>query len=119
MADLKTYIENLYIKLEALFSGHPFIYLLFLIVLSFIFAKIIDIIFVSVFHRIVKKTNNEIDDKIIEIIHKPIYYSILFVGLSFSVSLIGLSETIQFIVQVVVITFNSLFIDAFCFAVDA
>jgi len=67
------------------------------IVSSIIIAKLSDIIFTSILKKMVSKTKSSIDDHIVEIIHKPIYYSILFVGLSFSVSLIDLSGTIQFV----------------------
>ena len=115
MTDLKTYIENLYFELEALFLGYPVVYFIFLVVLSIIFAKLIDIIFVSVFHRIVKKTNNEIDDKIIEIIHKPIYYSFLFVGLRIAISIqsLALSENIIFIISSI---FKTMAIFIWCIA---
>ena len=67
------------------------------IVSSIIIAKLSDKIFTSILKKMVGKTETSIDDHIIEIIHKPIYYSILFVGLSLSISLIDLSDTIQFV----------------------
>ena len=53
-----------------------------LILLSLIFAKILDFIFSFFVKKIVTRTKTEIDDQIINYLHKPIYYSILFVGLS-------------------------------------
>ena len=67
------------------------------IISSIIIAKISDMIFTSILKKMASKTESSIDDHIIDIIHKPIYYSILFVGLGLSVSLIELSDTIQFI----------------------
>ena len=101
MTDLKIYIENLYFELETFFSSNPIIYFIFLVLVSIIFAKIIDIIFISLFHRIVKKTNNDIDDKMVEIIHKPIYYSFLFVGLRIAISVknLALNENIIFVIS--------------------
>ena len=67
------------------------------IISSIVIAKLSDIIFTSILKKMASKTESSIDDHIIDIIHKPIYYSILFAGFGFSVSLIGLSELIQFI----------------------
>jgi small-conductance mechanosensitive channel len=43
------------------------------------------------------RTSSTIDDKIIQILHQPIYYSILFIGLSISVKVFNLPETLSFI----------------------
>jgi len=67
------------------------------IISSIVIAKLSDIIFTSILKKMASKTESSIDDHIIDIIHKPIYYSILFAGLGFSVSLIELSESMQFI----------------------
>ena len=70
---------------------------IFFIISSIIIAKISDIIFTSLLKRMAGKTKTSIDDHIIDNIHKPIYYSILFIGFSFSISLFDLSESIIFI----------------------
>ena len=44
-------------------------------------------------------TKTSIDDRIIDIIHKPIYYTILFIGLGFSISLIDFFKPVQFIIN--------------------
>jgi len=96
---LKTNIEALYSQVEVFFSNYPLVNFIFLIFISMILAKIIDFIFTSLLSKIVKKTNNEIDDKMVEIIHKPIYYSFLFVGLRFAISIksLGLNQGAIFV----------------------
>ena len=69
------------------------------IISSIIIAKISDIIFTSLLKRMAGKTNTSTDDHIIDNIHKPIYYSILFIGFSFSISLFDLSESVIFILM--------------------
>ena len=71
----------------------------FFIISSIIVAKISDIIFISLLKRMASKTKTSIDDHIIDNIHKPIYYSILFIGFSFSISLFDLSESLIFILM--------------------
>ena len=79
---------------------NPFIYFIALVCLSFISAKVIDVIFISFLSRAVKKTKTKIDDTIIEVLHKPIYYSFLFIGLRFSISIdnINFSQNTIFII---------------------
>ena len=67
------------------------------IISSVVIAKLSDIIFTSLLRKMAGKTKTSMDDHIIDIIHKPIYYSILFIGLGLSISLFNLSELIQFV----------------------
>ena len=68
-------------------SDNPALYFLFLIICSFICAKIIDVIFIKFLSKLVKKTKSQLDDKILKTIHKPLYYSLLFIGIRFSISI--------------------------------
>ena len=68
-------------------SDNPALYFVFLIICSFIFAKIVDVIFIKFLSKLVKKTKSEIDDKILFSIHQPLYYSLLFIGFRFSISI--------------------------------
>ncbi len=52
-----------------------------LIFVSLVFAKVTDLLLSFFIKKIVLKTKSDIDDKIINYLHKPIYYSILFIGL--------------------------------------
>ena len=56
-----------------------------LVLLSVFIAKIIDIIFTLIFKKVVKKTETRLDDRILQLLHKPIFYSILFVGFIFAI----------------------------------
>jgi small-conductance mechanosensitive channel len=65
---------------------------------SFIFAKLADWIFSFIFGRLVGKTKTNVDDRLLDILHKPIYYSILFIGFSISIRLLALPEYITFVI---------------------
>mgnify|MGYP001156840633 FL=1 len=69
---------------------------LILVFLSISVAKLIDIIFSYVFKRMVESTENNLDDKILQLLHKPVFYSILFVGLSFAIKTFTLPEYLVF-----------------------
>ena len=89
MFDLKEYY-NLILSNTAL-KG------LALIVVSIISAKIVDIIFSLIFKRLVKTTKTTLDDKILQLLHKPIFYSILFVGFILPIKTIALPEYVEFV----------------------
>ena len=61
---------------------------------SIVAAKLADWIISRILSRLVNQTSSTIDDKIIQILHRPIYYSILFMGLFISVQLFQLPEGI-------------------------
>ena len=77
-------------------SNHKPLLALIYTILSFIGALIIDKIFISFLKIVVKKSKTDLDDKIIDTIHKPLYYSILFFGFSIALKLLDLPVNIIF-----------------------
>ena len=67
--------------------SNPIVKIGLLIILSLIFAKLSDFIFSFFIKKIVSKTKSDLDDKIVGHLHKPIYYSILFICLSLSLDI--------------------------------
>jgi len=55
-------------------------------------AKITDLIFTRIFKRVVDKTQTSLDDQILQLLHRPIFYTILFIGFSVAVKTAGLPE---------------------------
>ena len=68
------------------------------IIASIMAAKLADWIIGRILSRLVSRTSSTIDDKIIQILHRPIYYSILLMGLGISVRLFPLPEIIAFVI---------------------
>jgi len=88
-----------------------------------IIAKISDLIFTSFLRRMANKTKTSIDDHIIDIIHKPIYYTILFIGLRFSISLVEFLNPVQFLIggilkTIIVIIWGSAIFKSFIYIVN-
>ncbi|MDP6168530.1 MAG: hypothetical protein QF780_00850, partial [Candidatus Marinimicrobia bacterium] len=77
MNDLKEYYEL--ISSNTIFKG------LALMVLSIMIAKLVDVIFTFIFKRVVRTTKTTLDDRILQLLHKPIFYSILFIGFILSI----------------------------------
>ena len=77
-------------------SNHKPLLALIYIIISFVSAIIIDKIFISFLKIIVKKSKSDLDDKVIDTIHKPIYYSILFFGFNIALKLLDFPENVIF-----------------------
>ena len=67
-----------------------------LVLLSIVFAKLVDVVFTIIFKKMVDKTSTKLDDKILHLLHKPIFYSILFIGFSLSVKTASLPDYIDY-----------------------
>jgi small-conductance mechanosensitive channel len=59
-------------------------------------AKLTDVIFTRIFKRIVDKTHTSLDDQILQLLHRPIFYSILFIGFSIAVKTANLPDYVDF-----------------------
>jgi len=71
-----------------------------LVVIGSIFtAFIIDLIFTKILNRITTKTKTDLDDKIVKLLHKPIFYSLLLIGLTLAVQIIELPSPITFVIN--------------------
>lgn len=69
-----------------------------LIILLFVgLAKILDIIITRVLKKLISKTEIALDDEILDIVHKPIFLSIIFLGLGLATERLELQELIHFI----------------------
>ena len=88
MPDLKEYFD--------LMINTPALRGLTIIALSIITAKLVDMVFTFIFKRVVNKTKTTLDDRILHLLHKPIFYSILFVGFIVSTKTIALPDYIEF-----------------------
>tara|TARA_B100001029_G_C15062259_1_gene459579 strand:- start:391 stop:1473 length:1083 start_codon:yes stop_codon:yes gene_type:complete len=103
-------------KILKLLNGTPFLEWLewkpvqasILIVLSIVIAKLFDWVVTSVLKKITTKTKTSFDDKLISLLHRPIFYSILFFGLNFSITFLEVPEKIHFTFSGVFKTFTIL-----------
>ena len=91
-----------YLELFFTLIKQPVIQAVLCVIGSIVTAKLVDWIIIRVLSRLANQTISTIDDKIIQILHRPIYYSILFIGLYISVHFFPMPEVITF-------TFKGLF----------
>ena len=92
MSQLHTYLNY---GINTLYK-YPFLLAIFLVFLSIAFAKIFDAIISVFLRRIVMKSVTDLDDKIFELMHKPVFYTILFVGFSFAVKIANFPDYLDY-----------------------
>ena len=69
-----------------------------IIALAFIIAgKIADFIISSVIGRVTRKTTNEFDDRMVDLVHRPVFLSFVLVGLAFATLRLDLPDTVSFL----------------------
>ncbi len=68
-----------------------------IIVLFLVLAKVIDVIISRVVARWIKYTQLKLDDKILDIFHRPVFISIILFGLALATERLEFKETISFL----------------------
>jgi small-conductance mechanosensitive channel len=66
-------------------------------VLFVLVAKIVDMIMTRFIRRLLKKTKFTLDDQILDIFHRPIFVSILLLGLAVATDRLDFSQTVHFV----------------------
>ena len=74
------------------------LYFIILVIGSAIAAKITDFILSRIISQIVSKTKTSFDDRIVDALHKPIYYSVFFLGVYVASDTVQIPENIEFII---------------------
>lgn len=77
-------------------SSSPFLNALISLVAFVILAKAADLLVDKVLRKFTRFTKTDVDDRIIDLLHKPVFFSIIIVGLVFSELSLSPSKTIVF-----------------------
>jgi len=94
MPDKSSLVELLRNGLSV-FAENVYIQALVAVVLSLALAKLSDWIITGVIMRATRRTKSELDDRLIQILHRPVFISVLLIGLSFSFLLVAPSGSIR------------------------
>lgn len=78
-------------------TSNTYLQALLVIVLSIGVAILLDVIMLRIIKKWVKKTKLAIDDQLFDIIHKPIFLSVILFGLVIATELLNFNRTIDFI----------------------
>ena len=71
--------------------GQPQVQALLLVLASIVVAKVVDVIVTRILRRWVGKTTTDLDDRLIDQLHRPIFATVVLLGLYFAVPLLGLA----------------------------
>ncbi|HDK16339.1 MAG TPA: mechanosensitive ion channel, partial [Nitrospirae bacterium] len=77
-------------------ADSPVLTALLVFVLYIILAKLADIFIDKVVRRLAKFSRTELDDKIIDVTHRPVFFTVLIVGSIHAVKLLNPSESMVF-----------------------
>lgn len=91
-------------SIKEIFADYPIVLTLLILVLSVIIASIASTIVVKVIGRLVKKTNVRWDDQLIAAFHKPLFWSLVLIGLVLAIEPLGLHQTAGNLLESVIAT---------------
>ena len=77
-------------------KNYSFSSFVLLIIVSALCARIADWTISKTILQFAKRTKTTFDDKLVSLLHKPIYYTVFFLGLSSSLEIISLPDSILF-----------------------
>ncbi|MEN8153295.1 MAG: mechanosensitive ion channel family protein [Acidobacteriota bacterium] len=83
---IKILLEDKYLKALAIF------------ILSLVFARIFQLLYKVVFKNIVKKTKTKLDDEIVSAFLKPVFYTIVLIGLLYSLKTLNFAVGVNFFI---------------------
>lgn len=86
-AELKYYLSHI--------GDNPVMHVAVILLASWIVAWVLDKIVIAYVKRMTAKTSAEFDDQLVELLHKPLFYSILVIGISIATSVIALPEQVS------------------------
>ncbi len=78
-------------------APNRYVQALLIILLFFALAKILDIIFIRFVKGWIQKARLKLDDRLIDIFHKPVFLSILLFGLALATERLAFNRTLSFI----------------------
>lgn len=85
-------------------GDNSFLHAIIILLASWISAWILDKVIIAYVKRMTAKTSAEFDDQLVDLLHKPLFYSILVLGISIASSVIKLPEQVTSIVFPVLYT---------------
>ena len=74
---------------------HPAILALIVTVASVALAKVVELLLCGVLLRLAQRTRTEFDEKLIEALHRPIFVSVLLIGVRMAVLILGPPEVVM------------------------
>ena len=77
-----------------LFDNYPYLKAVIVLFISLMLAKLVAFIVVNILGNLAKRTGNHLDDKIAEILHRPLFWSVVLIGLLISINTMQPAELV-------------------------
>lgn len=90
-------VEGWVEQLAALIGPNPYLQAAIILVVHVIFGKILAWIISGIVGRVVARSNSQFDEKLVKLIHHPIFVSIVLIGLAIATDIIAMPATPEFI----------------------
>ena len=71
-------------------GDHPPVLALLVLAAAALGARLVDIVLCRVLRRVTRNTKSQLDDRLIDLLHRPIFYSVLLFGVYFSLLILDL-----------------------------
>ncbi len=79
------------------FGEHIWVQALVIAFASFLIAWVFNRFIITTLKRLTTKTKVNIDNHLIDLLHSPIYSSVIFLGLALAINILNLGDTVEFI----------------------
>ncbi len=78
-----------------LYTEHTYIKAAVVLVLALATAQLIEIVMENVIHRLVGKTNTTLDDRLVGVMHRPLFWTVILLGLVIALATAGVSDGLE------------------------
>lgn len=92
---MNTWMQELSEKFNTLVGNQPMMHALIIVLASLIVAWALDRIIIAWVKNYTSKTEAELDDQLVDLLHKPLFYSILIIGLHNASLFLSLPEQVS------------------------
>ncbi len=76
-------------------QGLPWVRAIEVVLVSALAAKIVDVLISRFLARLARRTNTDLDDQLVQLLHRPIFLSVILVGLYIAVKILGWSPGVE------------------------
>ena len=101
--DEKQLIEYLQPIIEP-FGDHPYLKALVVLLIAIVLANLIAVIITKLVKVITLRTNNQLDDKVVILLHRPLVWTVILVGFLLALSLLNVADNVSTIIHSIVAT---------------
>ncbi len=84
-------------EIWSLLQAHLFIRVLVILVASVLLAKLTDWFMTRILRRLASRTKTHLDDRLLDMMHKPVFYSVLLMGVVVAVQMLNLPAPLHFV----------------------